>query len=73
MHEEEPTLMYVTAVNIKKSHLYIYFSIQIYFGTVFLRQCMCVYERYMLKIQYLLQIYNKRIVKTNQGNNMKTQ
>ena len=50
MHEEEPTLMYVTAVNIKKSHLYIYFSIQIYFGTVFLRQCMCVYERYMLKI-----------------------
>ena len=31
--------------NIKKSH---YFSIHIYFGTVFLRQCMCVYERYML-------------------------
>ena len=28
---------YVTTVNIKK-----YFSIQIYFGTVFLRQCMCV-------------------------------
>ena len=31
--------MYVTAVNIKKSHL---FSIQIYFGTVFLRRCMSV-------------------------------
>ena len=55
--------------NIKKSH---YFSIHIYFGTVFLRQCMCVYKRYMLKFYYLLQIYNKRIVKTNQGNNMKT-
>ena len=27
-----------------------YFFIQIYFGTVFLRQCMCVCERYMLKI-----------------------
>ena len=49
-----------------------YFFIQIYFGTVFLRQCMCVRERYILKIKYLLQIYNKRIVKTNQGNNMKT-
>ena len=27
-----------------------YFSRQIYFGTVFLRQCMCVCERYILKI-----------------------
>ena len=52
-------------------------------GTVFLRHCMdvtgvcvcvcvCVCERYMLKIWYLLQIFNKRIVKTNQGNNMIT-
>ena len=31
--------MYVTAVNI---NYHIFFSIQIYFGTVFLRQCMCV-------------------------------
>ena len=49
-----------------------YFSTQIYFGTVFLHQCMCLCERYMLKIKYLLQIYNKRIVKSNQGNNMKS-
>ena len=52
-------------------------------GTAFLRHCMdvmgvcvcvcvCVCERYMLKIWYLLQIFNKRIVKTNQGNNMIT-
>ena len=34
---------------------------------------MCVCERYMLKIKYLLQIYNKTIVRTNQGNNTKTQ
>ena len=27
-----------------------YFFIQIYFGTVFHHQCMCVCERYMLKI-----------------------
>ena len=30
----------------------------------------CLCERYMLKIQYLLQVYNKKIVKTNQGNKM---
>ena len=53
-------------------HQKITFSIHIYFGIVFHRQCMCVYERYMLKIYYLLQIYNKRIVKTKQGNNMRT-
>ena len=33
---KKPTLLHVTAVNIKKSH----FFMQIYFGTVFLRQCM---------------------------------
>ena len=32
------SLLYVTAVNIKKS----YFFIQIYFGIAFIRQCMCV-------------------------------
>ena len=51
--------MYATAV---EHHIITFiFPIHTYFGTVFLRQCMCVYERYMLKIQYLLQIYNKRI------------
>ena len=34
----------------------------------FVSVCFC--ERHMLKIQYLLQIYNKKIVKTNQGNEM---
>ena len=34
----------------------------------FVSVCLC--ERHMLKIQYLLQIYNKKIVKTNQGNEM---
>ena len=53
----------------QKSHI---FFIQIYFETVFLRQCMCVCEKHTLKIWYLLQIYNNRIVKTNQGNNMIT-
>ena len=43
-----------------------YLFTQIYFGTVFLRHCMCVCEKYMLKI------CNKKIVKTNHGNNMKT-
>ena len=32
--------MYVTVVNIKN---HMCFFIQIYFGTVFLHQCMCVY------------------------------
>ena len=36
---KKPTLMYVTAANIKN---HIYFFTQIYFGTAFLRQCMCV-------------------------------
>ena len=47
--------------NIKKSH---YFSLHIYFGTVFLRQCMCVYERYIyiyiyiyIKIHIYIYIY----------------
>ena len=51
IHIKKPTLMYVTAVKIKKSHI---FFIQIHFGTVFLRQCIfvcvCVCERHMLKI-----------------------
>ena len=38
---KKPTLMYVTTVIIKK---HIYFSIRIYFRTVFLRQCMCVWK-----------------------------
>ena len=37
----------------------------------FVRVCLC--ERNMLKIQYLLQIYKKRIVKTNEGNEMMIQ
>ena len=56
--------MYVTAVNIK-SHMY--FFIQIYFGTVFRRVSLGVCERYILKI------YNERIAKTNQWNDMMTQ
>ena len=54
--------MYVNAVI--KLHI---FSIKVYFGTVFLRQCMCVCERYMLEIQYLLQIYNKKSLKLTKG------
>ena len=39
IHIKKPTLMYVTAGKIKKSHI---FFIQIHFGTVFLRQCIFV-------------------------------
>ena len=39
--------MYVTAANIKNRF---YFFIEMYFGPIFLRQCMRACERYMLKI-----------------------
>ena len=65
---KKPILLYVTAVNIKKLHIFSYRYISELYS--FVSVCAC--ERYMLKIKYLLQIYNKRIVKTNQGKNMKT-
>lgn len=43
---KKTSLMYVTAVNVKSRT---YFFIQIYFVTVFLRQCMCLSN---------LQVYN---------------
>ena len=41
--------------NIKKSHLFL--PTYIYFGTVFLRQRMCVYERYMVRYRYICILY----------------
>ena len=51
---KNPTLSYVTAVNIKKSQI---FSIQIYFGTLFLRQCMYMYIYIYIYIYIYLYIY----------------
>ena len=38
-------LLYVNAVNHQKSHV---FSIQIYFGTIFLSQCIVCFHRYVI-------------------------
>ena len=50
----------------------LYFFQHKYFVTLFYRQFICVCGRYMPKIYYILQIYNKKIVKTNQRNKLMT-
>ena len=54
--------MYVKAVNIKS---YIYF-LNKYISELYFFVSVCVCVKDMLKIFYLLQIYNKIFVKTNQ-------
>lgn len=61
------TLIYVNSALHQKSHMF------------FIRNCIpsslyeCVCERYLLRIQYLLKIYNKTIVKTKQRNKIMTE
>ena len=47
IHTSKPILIYVNVLKHQKAHM---FCIQVYFGTVFLRKCMFLYERDMLKI-----------------------
>ena len=68
--------IYIVYIHHKKLHFSYKFILELYsFVSVYVCGwvCGCVGgDKYVFKICYLLQIYNKRIIKTNQGNKMMT-
>ena len=64
--------IYIVYIHHKKLHFSYKYILELYsFVSVYVRVCGGG-GRYVLKIYYLLRIYSKRIIKTNQGNKMMT-